>query len=81
MADDTYPADFIYQNLMIQSNIIHAVAKVVGFNGKLTFDTSKPDVSPKKLLDVTRLNGLGWFAKTSLERLAYSDYLEFAKTH
>ena len=60
------------------------VAKVVGFNGKLTFDTSKPDGTPQKLLDVTRLNGLGWLAKTSLEegiRLAYIDYQEFAKTH
>ena len=60
------------------------VAKVVGFNGKLTFDASKPDGTPKKLLDVTRLNKLGWLAKTSLEegiKLAYNDYQEFAKTH
>lgn len=60
------------------------VAKVVGFNGKLTFDTSKPDGTPKKLLDVTHLNKLGWLAKTSLEegiRLAYADYQVFAKTH
>ncbi len=43
------------------------VGKVVGFQGELVFDTSKPDGTPRKLLDVTRLNALGWRASTALE--------------
>jgi GDP-L-fucose synthase len=43
------------------------VGNVVGFEGELVFDTSKPDGTPRKLLDVTRLNALGWRASTALE--------------
>jgi GDP-L-fucose synthase len=43
------------------------VKEAVGFEGALVFDTSKPDGTPRKLLDVTRLSGLGWRASTSLE--------------
>jgi GDP-L-fucose synthase len=39
---------------------------VVGFHGDLRFDPSKPDGTPRKLLDVTRLTGLGWTARTPL---------------
>lgn len=42
------------------------IADVVGFKGSFAFDTSKPDGTPRKLLDVGRLNGLGWKAKTGL---------------
>ena len=42
------------------------IADVVGFEGSFAFDTSKPDGTPRKLLDVGRLNGLGWKAKTGL---------------
>jgi GDP-L-fucose synthase len=42
------------------------VQKVVGFEGELTFDRSRPDGTPRKLLDVSRLSGLGWRAKTEL---------------
>lgn len=44
------------------------VAKVLGFNGKLVFDTTKPDGTPRKLMDVTRLHNLGWHHTTSLEQ-------------
>jgi GDP-L-fucose synthase len=53
------------------------VADVVGFRGKLVFDTSKPDGTPRKLLDVSRLTGLAWRAKISLRdglALAYQDF-------
>jgi GDP-L-fucose synthase len=40
--------------------------KVTGFRGRLRFDPSKPDGTPRKLLDVTRLNALGWRAKIPL---------------
>ena len=43
------------------------VTREVGFKGELVFDTSKPDGTPRKLLDVTRLGNLGWRASTSLE--------------
>ncbi|MEW5725431.1 MAG: GDP-L-fucose synthase, partial [Thermodesulfobacteriota bacterium] len=42
------------------------VAEVVGFRGGLSFDASKPDGTPVKLLDVSRLEALGWSARTSL---------------
>ena len=53
------------------------VAKVVGFEGALAFDITKPDGTPRKLLDVSRLNGLGWRAKISLDdgiAQAYQDF-------
>ena len=40
---------------------------MVGYEGEIEFDTSKPDGTPRKLMDVTRLAGLGWRATTSLE--------------
>jgi GDP-L-fucose synthase len=43
------------------------VARTVGYEGQLTQDTSKPDGTPRKLLDVSRLNGLGWKAQIRLE--------------
>ena len=54
------------------------VAKVIGYNGKIKWDTSKPDGTPRKLLDVSKLNGLGWKYKVELEdgiRLSYEDFL------
>ena len=52
---------------------------VVGFEGEIRYDASKPDGTPQKLLDVTRLNGLGWKAKISLKdgiRKTYEWYQE-----
>jgi GDP-L-fucose synthase len=43
------------------------VCRTVGFDGDLTFDISRPDGSPRKLLDVTRMSNLGWQAKIGLE--------------
>ena len=54
------------------------VAKVVGFEGEIKWDTTKPDGTPRKLLDVSKLEGLGWKYKTELEegiRLTYDDFL------
>lgn len=53
------------------------VREVVGYQGEIEFDTSKPDGTPRKLLDVTRLNALGWRARTLLSdglRAAYADF-------
>ncbi len=49
------------------AELAELVAKVVGFTGRLVFDPSKPDGSPRKLLDVSRLQALGWTARTALE--------------
>ena len=58
--------------------LAETVVDVVGFQGDLTFDTSKPDGTPRKLMDVSRLTGLGWTARTTLKdgiALAYQDFL------
>ena len=54
------------------------VAKVIGYEGQITFDHSKPDGTPRKLLDSARLHNLGWKIDTSLDegiRIAYQDYM------
>ena len=63
-------------DLTIQE-LAETVAKVVQFHGKLVFDTSKPDGTPRKLLDSSRILGLGWKPTVSLEEgiaIAYQDY-------
>ena len=58
------------------------ICRVVGFEGSLEFDTSKPDGMPRKLLDVTMLQDMGWEPTTSLEeglRLAYDWFLSTLK--
>jgi len=58
------------------------VAATVGYAGEIGFDTSRPDGTPRKLLDVSRLAKLGWRASTSLEvgiRLAYQAFLSETK--
>jgi GDP-L-fucose synthase len=63
---------------MTISEFARLVADVVGYRGQLVFDTSRPDGTPQKLLDVTKLARLGWQAKISLREgiaSAYSDFL------
>jgi GDP-L-fucose synthase len=48
--------------------LVHTVAKVVGFKGKVEFDSSKPDGAPRKLMNVGRLKSLGWQSSVSLEK-------------
>jgi GDP-L-fucose synthase len=55
-----------------------AVADVVGFKGKMMFDTARPDGAPRKLLDVSKLTALGWKARIHLRdglQMAYADFL------
>ena len=56
------------------------VGEVVGFDGELVFDTSKPDGTPRKLMDVRRLNGIGWQASTALHQGLESAYRDFQCT-
>lgn len=57
------------------------VAEVVGFDGVLKFDPSKPDGPPRKLLDTSKLSSLGWQPKTSLRQGLTSVYQHFSKCH
>lgn len=54
------------------------IKKVVGFDGEIVFDTTKPDGTMRKMMDVSRINSLGWKAETSLEQgieIVYQDFL------
>ena len=57
--------------------LAEAILEVVGFHGELEFDSSKPDGTPRKLLDVSALNALGWKAQTSLKDGIAGSYKDF----
>ena len=60
-------------------SLAELISEIVGFNGNLIFDSSMPDGNPRKLLDSTLINNLGWSAKTSLEKglkLTYDWYVK-----
>ncbi|KDC54841.1 GDP-L-fucose synthase [Pseudoalteromonas sp. S3431] len=59
--------------------LVETVAKVVGFEGQIKFDTSKPDGAPRKLMNVERINSLGWYSKVSLEDGLKTTYDWFLK--
>ncbi len=77
LADDIYAANT--QPMLSHINVgtgidctirelAETIAQVVGFSGKLVFDSSKPDGAPRKLMDVSRLDKLGWRYQISLEK-------------
>lgn len=58
--------------------LVETIQRIIGYSGKIKFDTSKPDGTPRKLMDSSYLNSLGWKAKTTMEegiRIAYQDFL------
>jgi len=55
------------------------IAEVVGFKGRLVFDASKPDGTPRKLLDISRLRALGWAPRTSLREGLIKAYQDFSE--
>lgn len=60
-------------------DLAKTIQRIVGFKGKLIFDATKPDGTPRKLLDVSRLHALGWKHTVELEegiRMAYQDFLK-----
>jgi GDP-L-fucose synthase len=66
------------QDLTI-NELANLLKKIVGFEGRIEHDTTKPDGTPRKLLDVSKLNSLGWKAKISLEdglRQVYKQYVQ-----
>jgi len=69
-------------NELTIKQLADTIAKVTNYQGTIEFDTTKPDGSPRKLMDSTRLNNLGWKAKVNLEdglKLAYNDYCKLGK--
>ena len=55
------------------------VAEIVGFDGEIIWDTTKPNGTPRKLLDVSKAEKMGWTAKTPLRqgiKLAYEDFVK-----
>ncbi len=61
------------------AEVAQAVGQAVGFTGRIDFDPSKPDGTPRKLMDSSRLNALGWAANVGLQEglaLAYQDFLK-----
>jgi GDP-L-fucose synthase len=63
------------------ADIAKVVGKVVGYQGEIRFDTSKPDGTPRKLLDVSRLNAAGWRATIGLEAGLAATYRWFMNHH
>ncbi|MDR8397445.1 MULTISPECIES: GDP-L-fucose synthase family protein [Paraburkholderia] len=61
--------------------LAECICKVAGFDGELVFDTSKPDGTPRKLLDVSRLVQMGWQATIALEDGIASTYRDFVESH
>jgi GDP-L-fucose synthase len=63
------------------AELARAVAKAAGYNGEITFDSSRPDGAPRKLIDSTRLHALGWQPRVGIEEglaMAYADFAEHA---
>ncbi|PRW85961.1 GDP-fucose synthetase [Pseudomonas simiae] len=63
------------------SELAELIMEVVGYDGRIVYDQSQPDGTPRKLLDINRLKGLGWTAKTQLREgiaLTYKDFLSRA---
>jgi GDP-L-fucose synthase len=83
-AKDIYNAGITQINIgmgedLTISELAALIAEVVGFKGKIVYDSSKPDGTPRKLMDVSRINNLGWKAKTDLKsgiQKTYQWYLE-----
>lgn len=61
------------------AELANTIKEVVGYQGNIVFDTTKPDGTPRKLLDVSKLHGLGWKHKTPLKeglKITYQNFLE-----
>ncbi len=87
---DKISSDYLYKNDVTHLNIgtgkdisiadlAEMIKNIVGFEGKICFDPGKPDGTPKKLLDVSRLTGLGWRCKIDLQEGIENTYRWFCK--
>jgi len=62
-------------------DLAELVKRIVGYSGRIVWDKTKPDGTPRKLLDTTRLTEMGWTASTPLEEGIAMAYQDFLKTH
>jgi GDP-L-fucose synthase len=63
------------------AEVAQAIAQTVGYTGRIEFDTTKPDGAPRKWMDSTRLNNLGWQAQVNLHEGLACAYKDFLTTH
>lgn len=66
------------------AELAQTIARIVGYTGRFVYDSSKPDGTPKKLLDNTRVNALGWHPRTNLEsglQITYDWFLQQQVSH
>ena len=71
------------KDIMIR-DVALLVRKIIGFSGDVIYDRAKPDGTPKKLLDVSRINSLGWKARVALEEgilLTYNAFMKLSDNH
>lgn len=72
------PINIGYGEDLSIANLAALVAEIIGFPGNIVFDPTRPDGTPRKLVDVSKLSALGWRAKIPLKegiQRAYSDFL------
>ena len=63
------------------SDLAKLISEIIGFNGVIKYDSTKPDGTPRKLMDVTRINSLGWKYKTELKEGIIKTYNFFKQKH
>jgi GDP-L-fucose synthase len=61
--------------------LAETVKRITGFTGRITWDTTKPDGTPRKLMDVEKLTALGWQATIGLEEGIRAVYQEYQEKH
>jgi GDP-L-fucose synthase len=85
-AKDLYEKGITHLNVGTGKDITIAdlsvlISEIIGYNGKIEYDSSKPDGTPRKLMDVTRINSLGWKYKTELKEGIIKTYNFFKQKH
>ncbi len=63
------------------AELAHTIAQVIGYAGEIDFDTTKPDGAPRKLMDSSRINSLGWHARVELNEGLQQACQDFVKNH
>ncbi len=77
-AKDLYEKGITHLNIgtgkdLTINELAKLISEIVGFKGNIIHDTSKPDGTPRKLLDVSRINSLGWKYKTELRKIGNNE--------
>ena len=85
-ASDLYDNNLTHINIgtgedLSIADLAKTIQKIISYEGEITYDTSKPDGTPRKLLDVTRIHQLGWYHKTSLEEGITKTYNWFVENY